>query len=476
MSAERGAWSGERVGAPNESTASTSSSSLRAPRSALLFTGASQVVTCAGPARARRGHELRDAGVQPPGTAVAVVGSRIAAVGPVDVLATRFPDAQRVDCGGRLLTPGLVDSHTHAIFGRARYEEQEMRAAGLPYQEIAARGGGIHSSVRDLRARDEDALVALALPRLRRIAAHGTTTVEVKSGYGLSVEDELKTLRVIRRLQALLPMRLVPTWLGAHEVPLEYRARGAAGRAEYLRLLVEEMLPAVAREGLARFADVFCEPGVYTVAESRVLLEAAREAGLGLKLHADELETSGAAELAVALGAASADHLAAVSAAGVRALAGGGTVATLLPGTMLFLGSARQAPARTLVDAGAAVALASDFNPGTSPTVNFPLVLALAVSQLRLSAAEAVVAGTVNGAAALSLAGEVGQLAPGFSADLALFDAEDVRELPYWYGDRLCRGTWVAGAMCHPFEEGVPNASPAPAVAVPHTTSEPPTR
>ncbi len=431
-------------------------SPLAARRSPLLFTDAAQVVTCAGPARARRGAELRDAGVQPPGTAVAVEHGRIAAVGPQDALEARFPDAGRVDCGGRLLMPGLVDSHTHAIFGRPRFEEQELRAMGLPYMEIAKRGGGIHSSVRDLRSRDEDALVALALPRLRRIASYGTTTVEVKSGYGLTVEDELKTLRVIRRLQALLPLRLVPTWLGAHEVPQEYRARGDQGRADYLRLLVHEMLPAVAGEGLARFADVFCEPGVYTVAESRVLLEAAREAGLGLKLHADELQTSGAAELAVALGAASADHLAAVSEDGVRALAAGGTVATLLPGTMLFLGSARQAPARALIDAGAPVALASDFNPGTSPTVNFPLVLTLAVSQLRLTAAEAVVAGTVNGAAALSLAGETGQLAPGFQADLALFDAEDVRELPYWYGDRLCRGTWVGGVACHPFEARLP--------------------
>ena len=429
-------------------------------RATLLFVGASQVVTCAGPARARRGAELREAGVQPRGTAVAVGDGRIAAVGPLAELEARWPDAARVDCGGRLLMPGLVDSHTHAIFGRPRFEEQELRAMGLPYMEIAKRGGGIHSSVRDLRARDEDELVALALPRLRRIASYGTTTVEVKSGYGLTVEDELKTLRVIRRLQALLPLRLVPTWLGAHEVPQEYRARGDQGRADYLRLLVHEMLPAVAGEGLARFADVFCEPGVYTVAESRVLLEAARTAGLGLKLHADELQTSGAAELAVALGAASADHLAAVSAAGVRALADGGTVATLLPGTMLFLGSARQAPARALIDAGAPVALASDFNPGTSPTVNFPLVLTLAVSQLRLTAAEAVVAGTVNGAAALALAGETGQLSPGFSADLALFDAEDVRELPYWYGDRLCRGTWVGGVACHPYEAPLPPQPP----------------
>jgi imidazolonepropionase len=214
------------------------------------------------------------------------------------------------------------------------------------------------------------------------------------------------------------------------------------------------MLPAVAEAGLARFADVFCEPGVYGLEESRMLLEAARSAGLGLKLHADELETSGGAELAAALGAASADHLAAVSDAGVRALAGGGTVATLLPGTMLFLGSRRQAPARTLVEAGAAVALATDFNPGTSPTTNYPLVLTLAVSQLRLSVAEAMVAGTVNGAAALLLAGEVGQLSPGFSADLALFDVEDVRELPYWYGDRVCVGTWVRGIACHPFVAG----------------------
>jgi imidazolonepropionase len=412
----------------------------------LLFVDAAQVVTCAGPARARRGAELGDAGVLA-GAAVAVDGERIAAVGPREVLERAYPDAERVDCGGRLLTPGLVDSHTHAIFGRARYEEQELRAAGHDYMEIARRGGGIHASVRDLRTRSEDELVALALPRLRRLASHGTTTVEVKSGYGLTLEDELKSLRAIRRLQELLPMRLVPTWLGAHEIPLEFRA-APRSREEYLRLLVDEMLPRVAGEGLARFADVFCEPGVYTVDESRALLTAARAAGLALKLHADELRPSGGAELAAELGAVSADHLAAISDAGIAALAAAPTVATLLPGTMLFLGKGTQAPARRLVDAGAAIALASDFNPGTSPTPNFPLVLTLGVSQLRLSAQEAIVAATVNGAAALALAAETGQLAPGYSADLALFDAEDVRELPYWYGDRLCRATWVRGKPC----------------------------
>jgi imidazolonepropionase len=212
------------------------------------------------------------------------------------------------------------------------------------------------------------------------------------------------------------------------------------------------MLPAVADQQLARFADVFCEPGVFTLDESRRILEAARTAGLGLKLHADELEPAGGAELAAALGAVSADHLAAISGAGVDALAHSTTVATLLPGTMLFLGKGAHAPARALIDAGAAVALATDFNPGTSPTTNFPLILTLGVSELRMSVAEAILAATVNGAAALALADHVGQLAPGFSADLALFDVEDVRELPYWYGDRRCRGTWVRGKPCHPCE------------------------
>ena len=243
-------------------------------------------------------------------------------------------------------------------------------------------------------------------------------------------------------------MRLVPTWLGAHEIPLEHRGSEVA-RGEYVRLLTDEMLPAVAEQGIARFADVFCEPGVFTPDETRQLLQAARAAGLGLKLHADELEPSGGAELAAELDAASADHLAAISPDGMRRLAASDTVATLLPGTMLFLGRERQAPARALIAAGAAVALASDFNPGTSPTVNLPLILTLGVSQLRLSVAEAMLAATVNGAAALRLADRAGQLAPGFSADLALFDAEDVRELPYWYGDRLCRATWVRGQPCH---------------------------
>jgi len=421
--------------------------------SSLLFVNASQVVTCRGPARARRGREMDDAGIVT-GAAVAVRGERIAAVGPQAQLEREYADATRIDCRGRIITPGLVDSHTHAIFGRPRFEEQELRAAGLDYMEIARRGGGIHASVRDLRGRDEQELVELAVPRLRRLAAHGVTTVEVKSGYGLTPDDELKSLRAIRVLGEMLPLRLVPTWLGAHEIPLEYREL-PSGRSEYVRLLVSTMLPDVASAGLARFADVFCEPGVFTVEEARTILTAARSAGLGLKLHADELRASGGAELAAEIGATSADHLAAISDSGIRVLAASNTVATLLPGTMLFLGKSKQAPARALIEQGAAVALATDFNPGTSPTTNFPLILTLGVSQLRLSVAEALVAATANGAAALALENEIGQIAPGYSADLAVFDARDARELPYWYGEQCCTGTWVRGKACHHHDLGI---------------------
>jgi imidazolonepropionase len=420
----------------------------------LLFVNARQVVTCAGPARARRGAEMAEAGVRT-GVAVLTEGATVAAVEDEASLRGAARGATLVDCEGGVLTPGFVDSHTHAVFGRARYEEQEQRAAGIGYMEIARRGGGIHASVRDLRARGEDELFALAEPRLRALAASGVTTVEVKSGYGLTLDDELKTLRVVQRLAAALPMRIRATWLGAHEIPLEFRER-PDGRREYIDLLLHEMLPRVAGERLASFADVFCEPGVFTVDETREILSAARASGLAIKLHADELVAGGGAELAGELRAVSADHLAAVSEAGIRALASANTVATLLPGTMLFLGKRDQAPARALIAAGVAVALATDFNPGTSPTTNFPLVLTLGVSQLRLSVAEALVAGTVNGAGALGLADRVGQIAAGFSADLALWGVEDVRELPYWYGTGRCRASWARGKPCHAHDLALP--------------------
>lgn len=413
----------------------------------LLFVNASQVVTVAGPARARRGAEMRDIGILTD-AAVAVTNESIAKVGPQSELEKEFATAERIDCAGRVLSPGLVDSHTHAIFGRARYEEQELRASGVGYMEIARRGGGIHSSVADLRKRSEDDLYHLARARIEKLASYGSTTIEVKSGYGLSLDDEIKSLRVISRLSQDLPVRLVPTWLGAHEIPQEYRGNTGT-RRDYVRLLIEEVLPAVTNENLASFADVFCEPGVFTLEETRSILSASQSAGLKIKLHADELEPHGGAELAAELGAVSADHLAAVSEKGITALAASTTVATLLPGTMLFLGRDKQAPARALIEAGASVSLATDFNPGTSPTFNFPLILTLGVSQLRMTVAEVITASTVNAAAAVGLAGTVGQLALGWSADLVLWDAEDIREIPYWYGDRRCIGSWVRGKPCH---------------------------
>ncbi|MFL5623403.1 MAG: imidazolonepropionase [Gemmatimonadaceae bacterium] len=416
----------------------------------LLFVNAAQVVTCAGPARARKGKEMRDAGILR-NTAVAVSEGRIAMIGAANDLMNAYADAEIVDCRGGVLMPGFVDSHTHAVFGKPRFAEQELRAAGADYMEIAKQGGGIHSSVRDFRERSEDELYELAVPRLRELASYGTTTLEIKSGYGLSVDDELKALRVIGRLAESQPMRIIATWLGAHEIPHEYRTSDD-GRRAFLDLLIAELLPRVADQGIARFADVFCEPGVFTIDETRRILEASRNAGLSLKVHADELKPSGGAELAVSLEAISADHLAAISDDGIKALASSDTIATLLPGTMLFLGRSKQAPARALIDAGAAVALATDFNPGTSPTVNFPLILTLGVSQLHMSVSEVLMAATVNGAAALALAGETGQIAPGFAADLALFAVSDARELPYWYGARLCVGSWKAGAPCHPHE------------------------
>ena len=410
-----------------------------------LLVNASQCVTCAGPARARRGAEMRDAAVQER-IGVAIVGDQIAMVAADDDLRRAFPNAREHDCNGGIIAPGFVDSHTHAVFGKPRYEEQELRATGVPYLEIARRGGGIHSSVRDLRARSDDELFELAGPRIARLLAGGVTTLEIKSGYGLTVHDELRTLRVIRRLATTLPARIIATCLGAHEIPFD-RRDVPGGREAWIDEISNELLPAVAAGGLARFADIFCEPGVFTLEESRRILYSAARHGLGLKLHADELHDGGAAELAAELGAISADHLAAISDEGVTALAASETVATLLPATMLFLGTGRQAPARRLIDSGAAVALATDFNPGTSPLTSFPLLMTLGVSELRLSAAEAWIAGTVNGAAALGLAGATGQLAPGFSADVAVHVATDYRELPYWFGERLCAVAWSRGKI-----------------------------
>ncbi len=374
---------------------------------------------------------------------MAVSGGRIQDVGSWGVLRERYPGADVTEVSG-VLFPGFIDCHTHAIFGAPRVADHERRALGESYQAIAAAGGGILQSVRDVRARNPEELERLARDRLLTLRAGGSTTIEVKSGYGLELESELKQLRIVRTLAGSERLQLVPTFLGAHEIPPEYRSR----REDYVRLIVEEMLPVVVREQLARCCDVFCEPSVFSIAEARAVLVAAQRGGLALKLHADELEGSGGAELAAELGALSADHLAGISDAGIRALAASDTVAVLLPATMSFLGKGRQAPARRLVEAGAAIALATDFNPGSSPTIGLPFVMSLAVSQLGLRHAEAVLAVTVNAAAALGLAGDRGQVAPGFAADLVACAVTDWREVAYWVGANLVTDVWTAGFAC----------------------------
>lgn len=409
-----------------------------------LVLEATQVLTCPGGSGPRRGQALSNIGLIEDG-AVAIKDGRVEAVGKRSELRDRFPSAQRTELPGCVLSPGLVDSHTHAVFGAWRLDEYELRSAGVPYMEIARRGGGINASVRDLRTRSEEELLQLTRPRLRRMMDHGTTTVEVKSGYGLTLQDELKMLRTIRALAGEDLIDLVPTFLGAHSVPPEYRER----RGEYVELVIREMIPAVAESQLAIFCDVFMEPGVFTPEETRQILEAAIAHGLVPRIHADEFESSGGAELACEFGAASADHLGAVSDGGIAALAESETVATLLPGTLLFLGKEGYPPARALIDRGVAVALATDFNPGSSPTFNLQVVMSLACSRLGMSPAEAFVAATANGAAALRLSDGRGTLEVGAPADIAAFGVSDYRLVPYLYGTNHCIAVWKRGRRIH---------------------------
>ncbi len=363
---------------------------------------------------------------------VLVLGGRIAAVG--DGHAPRFR-GPTLDAGGRCATPGLVDPHTHAVFAGNRVREFLARARGERYT-----GGGILTTVRATRAAGEDELVELARLRLLRMLEMGVTTAEVKSGYGLTLADEIKMLRAIRRLGNELPIALVPTFMGAHAFPPD------VPRGEYVQALVEEMIPAVARDGLARFCDVFCDRGFYTVDEARAILSAAREAGLGLKVHADELAGVGAAELAGELSAVSAEHLLHVSEEGIQALARAGTVAVLLPGTAFVLDEPYP-PTRDLIAAGVPVALGTDFNPGSCPIASLPLVMSLAVLKLGMSPEEVLTAATLNAAAAVGLAPEAGSLEPGKRADLVVWDTESYEEIPYWIGQNLAQAVVHQGRV-----------------------------
>lgn len=341
-----------------------------------------------------------------------------------------LPDVERLDGRGGTLIPGLVDPHTHLPWAGSRAAEFARRLAGASYQEIAAEGGGILATVRWTREASQEELVAAMLTRMDRMLTCGTTTAEAKSGYGLNLDDEIKQLQAIRAAAEAHPLDLVPTLLAAHEIPPEHRET----RERWVAAVCDEITPAVAEAGLARFCDVFCEAGVFSATESRRVLEAGARHGLTPRLHADEFEDSGGAELAAELGAASADHLIAVSEAGIEALARAGVTAVLLPGTSFFLMKHHYAPARRLIEAGVPVALATDCNPGSSNTESLPTILTLAVFEAGLSIGEALTAATLNAACTLGLGDEIGSIEAGKRADLVLLDEPDLDHLAYHYG------------------------------------------
>jgi len=375
--------------------------------------------------------------------AVAWDGGIIRWAGPEAELPPEHAGGEVLDAGGRLVVPGLVDCHTHLAFGGWRADEFEQRLRGVDYLEIARAGGGIMSTVRATRAASADELrtrAAAALDGMRRL---GVTTVECKSGYGLDLETELRLLRVYRELAANQPTRLVPTFLGAHVVPAEHRA----DRAEYIRILLEEMLPIVAREGLARCCDVFVEDTAFSVDEARRILLAGQAAGLRSRLHADQLTSGGGAELAAEVGALSADHLECASDDGIAAMAAAGVVAVSLPIATLYLHQAPM-PARKFIAAGVPVAVATDFNPGSAPSWDLPLAMMLACHLQRMTPAESLKGATSIAARALGLPGEVGEIAPGRRADLAVIDAPDVNHWLYHFRPNACVATIAAGGVC----------------------------
>jgi imidazolonepropionase len=357
-------------------------------------------------------------------------------------------NTEKLDLGGRVVLPGFVDSHTHLIHAASRAEEFELKIAGASYEEIARRGGGILNSVKKLRAATSEALKQRARRALAQFAAYGTTTIEAKSGYGLDVASELKILRLHKELAAEQPLDIVSTFLGAHVVPAEYRG-SPEGVKRYVALLTEKLIPEVAKEKLAEFCDVFCDRGAFTREQSKQILETGQRFGLAPRLHAEQLTHTGASQLAVKLGAASCDHLEQVNSKDIEALAKSQTVATLLPGCDFHLGLARYAPARKLIEAGAIVALATDYNPGTSPTMSMPMILSLACSQLRMTPAEAISAATINAAYALRREKHIGSLGVGKFADLAVFEVADYREIPYYFGMNTCWMTMKRGAVVH---------------------------
>jgi imidazolonepropionase len=391
---------------------------------------AHQLVTVRGPSSARRGAALSELGIIPDG-AVCIRDGLIQWVGPTDQLPDK--SAPEFDATGRIVLPGFVDSHTHAVFARTRADEFEWRIQGMPYMEILARGGGILSSAKAIREAPD-----LRVQFANQFLKHGTTTIEAKSGYGLDLENEIRMLEAMRNERVL---EVVPTYLGAHALPLEFSNR----RDEFIEGVVRD-LDIIATRRLAEFCDVFVEPGVFTPDEARLIFAKAQSLGLHIKVHADEFQSHGGTALAIEIGATSADHLGAISETDIQRLAESDVIATLLPATLFMLGEQHYAPARKLIDSGAAVALATDFNPGTSPTLNMQFVLSLACTQMKMTPAEAVVAATINGACAVRRQQRIGSIEAGKKADLSVYDVSDYREIPYFAAMNFCVATFKRGA------------------------------
>jgi imidazolonepropionase len=418
----------------------------------LLITGASQLLTLRG-SDPRRGDSLSNLGIIKDGALLVRDGviEDIGTRAEMDAL-PEARSAQKLDVGGRVVLPGFVDSHTHLIHAASRAEEYELKIEGASYEEIARKGGGILNSVKKLRAATSAALKKRAHLALKLFAAYGTTTLEAKSGYGLDVASELKILGLHKELNLEQPLEIVSTFLGAHVVPAEFRGK-TGGTERYIKLLTESLMPRIGEIRLAEFCDVFCDRGAFTREESKRILQAGRQWGMLPRLHAEQLTRTGAAQLGVQLKAASCDHLEKVNRADIAALAKSHTVATLLPGCDFHLGLKEYAPARALIEAGAIVSLATDYNPGTSPTLSMPMILSLACTQLRMKPAEAIAAATINAAFALGREKRIGSLEVGKQADLAVFEVADYREIPYYFGVNHCWMTVKRGRVIHGIEQ-----------------------
>ena len=395
----------------------------------------------------RRATQLRELGVIE-NAAVLCVGGKIVSIGTTkDALRDPWLKKNRkkiteIDCAGKVVLPGFVDSHTHPVFVCPRLVDFEKRIEGASYEEIAAAGGGIRSSLEGVRQAGKSALAAKVSVVLEDMARYGTTTVEAKSGYGLTVESELKSLEAIRLAASCWPGTVVATLLGAHVVPKEFQGRSQ----KYVEIVCREMIPAAARRKLARFVDVFCDKGAFSAAETVQIFEAARRHGLEVRAHMGQLSETRLAPF-LRFHPASFDHMDHVHDDDVAALARGNTVATLVPGANYFLGLKEYPSARELIDAGVPVALATDYNPGTSPTISMPMAMSLAGTQMKMSPAEAIAAATINGAWALGVADRKGSIKPGKDADLAIFDVDDYREIPYWFGVNRCSMTVLNGVV-----------------------------